>query len=140
METGMTTSQTRQRAPWTVWLAAACIWFRAALILFIATGVFSAVFDPRLQDDTRIPGSLLGLALLVMIIGLVWIRVSVSLLRRRRWARETAIVFDAVTILLGFAFSMYADGSSGIGSVSVVFGVLSLVAVLMRRSVDWCTK
>jgi len=132
----MTAPPTFRTAPWTVWLAAACIWCRAPIGLLAAVGVFVTGFDPRYQVDGGYSGVLMAAAFGFLLLSITWIVVSVSLLRRRRWAGPTAIVFDALSALYG-AFAVFVDGSPLIGGIFLVFGSLALIVLLLRPSVDW---
>jgi hypothetical protein len=130
----------REHAPWTIWLTAVCIWLRASVGLLMATGMFAAGFDPRLQAEAGGPGLLMALSFAVLIASVAWFCVSLSLLRRRRWARRTAIAFEAATVLFGAFNTAYTNGSSLIGLFYLVFGALALVVVLMGPSIHWCSK
>jgi hypothetical protein len=130
----------REHAPWTIWLTAVCIWLRAALGLLMATALFTAGFDPRLQADAGAPGWLTALSFAVLVASIAWFCASLSLLRRRRRARNTAIAFEAITVLFGGILLVYSDGSSLIGAFYLVFGALASTVVLMGPSAAWCSK
>jgi FtsH-binding integral membrane protein len=130
----------RPKSPWTVWLAAACIWFRAPLGVLAALALLSVLTDPRYQPDGAEGGATLIVMLAILLAMILWVCESIALIRRRRWARLTAIGCEAVSVLLGGALLVYTDGSTLIGGVCLVFGGLSLVVLLLRDSIDWCTE
>jgi hypothetical protein len=130
----------REHAPWTIWLAAVCIWFRAGLGLFLATGLFILGIDVRNGDEAGSPGLLTAGSFAFLLASIAWIVVSMLLLRRRRWARRTTVVFEAITVLFGGIVTVYSDGASLIGPFCLVFGALALIVVLMGPSAAWCSK
>jgi hypothetical protein len=130
----------REYAPWTIWLAAVCIWLRSALGLLMGIGIVAAGFDSRNQVGGAFSAPLMAIAFAVLFASIAWIRLSVSLLRRRRWARLTTIALEAASVLFGLTAFLYTNGSTLIGAFYLVFGALALIVVRMGPSIEWCDK
>ncbi|MEV3937786.1 hypothetical protein AB0K52_17615 [Glycomyces sp. NPDC049804] len=130
----------REHAPRTIWLTAVCIWFRAGLGVLAATGLFVTGIDIQRQTGERFPGTLMAGAIGIAAVSTLWIAVSVPLLRRRRWARRTAIAFEVAAVLFGGLAQAFTDGSSYVGGCFLALSALSVIAVLRGASIAWCSR
>jgi hypothetical protein len=131
------TKQPRPGPPPTVIASMILILIRAAILGLAVVGALSVFFDPLYAPGGVGGGLAFAIVIVLLTLTIGWIRVAIALLQRRRWASDTALVVDIVTVLLGILLTALTKGSNLVSLCFVVFGGVSLILLFLRSSAEW---